>query len=155
MRPERVSRERTGDSTVKPEDESLKLLNSHEVPGITYKVRLDNLEPGDEPGQVPLRDEDRVEGEGRMKVKDSNSCGPLLHELPHHVGEQVGQMIYLEMFLPAPLLAEEVLANCLHLSRLAEIAGTDPVKVSGISVRSKIPGLQNLHHGGEVQLELL
>ena len=90
-----------------------------------------------------------------MEVEDSYPRGLLLHELPHHVGEQVGRRIDPEMFLPAPLLTEYVLTNCLDFSRLAEIARADPVEMSCKGIQSEVLSLQDGSHGGEVQLELL
>ena len=155
VRPVEADSEWVADRAVEAEDERIEGLRAHELAGLPAEYRLNDLPPGHQPREVVPLDEHRVEGEVAVEVEDSSSVSLLLNELEHDVREQVGGRVDPQVFLHAPLLGEEVVSLRLDLSRLAEVPQADPVEPGRHGVDGEILRAANIHHGVEVQLELL
>ena len=91
MEPEPVGGHGVGHRAVEAEDYRVEPLSTNEVRLlIPNEGWPDHLVPGDQLGQMPLLDEDRVGVVARVKVEDSCPVSSLLQKLPQHLHEQLG-----------------------------------------------------------------
>ena len=155
VRPVEVDGEWVADRAVETEHHRLEQLLAHEL-GVLLPDEHgpDHLTPRDQPGQMPLRHEEGVEGEARVQVEDGGSMSPLLDEFPEDMREQLGGRVHPEVLLNPPLLGKEVLPCCLDFSSLTEVPRADAVQPGGHGVDGELLRLQDPLHGVEVQLEL-